>query len=45
MDGVLGRLGTFEHRHPRIAAFCKGTDGKQITIDSSSSTTVTRGTS
>jgi rhamnosyltransferase len=23
LDGKLGRLGTFERRHPRIAAFCK----------------------
>jgi len=44
LDGVFGRLGTFEHRHPRIAAFCKKAGSKQITIDSSSST-VTRGMS
>jgi rhamnosyltransferase len=23
LDGRLGRLGTFESLHPRIAAFCK----------------------
>ena len=25
LDGLLGRLGPFELRHPRIAAFCNGT--------------------
>jgi rhamnosyltransferase len=25
LDGMFGRLGTFERRHPRIAAFCKRT--------------------
>ena len=44
LDGVFGRLGTFEHRHPRIAAFCKKAGSKQITIDSTSST-MTRGMS
>jgi rhamnosyltransferase len=29
LDGMSGRLGTFEHRHPHIAAFCKtGTRGE-----------------
>ncbi len=30
LDGMFGRLGTFERRHPRIAAFCKRT--RQIAI-------------
>jgi rhamnosyltransferase len=30
LDGVFGRLGAFERRHPHIAAFCKGT--RQIAI-------------
>jgi rhamnosyltransferase len=41
LDGVFGRLGTFEQRHPHIAAFCKGSGHKQIPIDSSLSVTVT----
>src|ERR1700730_16671594 len=31
LDGMFGRLGTFERRHPHIAAFCKGT--RPIAID------------
>jgi rhamnosyltransferase len=31
LDGMFGRLGTFERRHPHIAAFCKRT--RPITID------------
>jgi rhamnosyltransferase len=27
-DGIFDRLGTFEYRHPRIAAFCGGTECK-----------------
>jgi rhamnosyltransferase len=30
LDGMFGRLGTFERRHPHIAAFCKRT--RQIAI-------------
>jgi len=36
LDGLFGRLGTFESRHPRIAAFCKSAGGKQIAIDGGS---------
>ncbi|HXJ44659.1 MAG TPA: glycosyltransferase [Bryobacteraceae bacterium] len=36
LDGVLGRLGTFERRHPHIAAFCKRTKRKQTGIGASS---------
>jgi rhamnosyltransferase len=36
LDGVLGRLGTFERRHPQIAAFCKRTTGKQTGTGDSS---------
>lgn len=43
LDGVFGRLGTFEDRHPYIAAFCKGSKRKRITLDSSSSVTVPGG--
>jgi rhamnosyltransferase len=35
LDGKFGRLGTFERRHPRIAAFCKTTHTKTSTRDSS----------
>jgi rhamnosyltransferase len=45
LDGKLGRLGTFERRHPRIASFCKRTGRKQTAIDSSSSVMVTEGKS
>jgi rhamnosyltransferase len=31
LDGMFGRLGTFERRHPHIAAFCKRT--RPIAID------------
>jgi rhamnosyltransferase len=30
LDGMFGRLGTFERRHPRIAAYCKRT--RQVAI-------------
>jgi rhamnosyltransferase len=33
LDGMFGRLGTFERRHPHIAAFCKRTGRKQTAID------------
>ena len=29
LDGMFGRLGPFERRHPHIAAFCKGTGRKE----------------
>jgi rhamnosyltransferase len=45
LDGKLGRLGTFERRHPHIAAFCNRTGGKQIALDGSSSVIVTQGKS
>jgi rhamnosyltransferase len=41
LDGILGRLGTFEHRQPHIAAFCKTTAGRQIGIGASSPVLVT----
>jgi rhamnosyltransferase len=41
LDGVFGLLGTFEHRHPRLSAFCKKSGGKSVATDSSSSVTVT----
>jgi rhamnosyltransferase len=43
LDGVFGRLGTFEHRHPYIADFCKKAGPKHIIIDGSSSVAATRG--
>jgi rhamnosyltransferase len=35
-DGMFGRLGTFEHLHPEIAAFCNNFECKQIPGNSSS---------
>lgn len=35
LDGMFGRLGTFERRHPRIAAFCKTTRPHSRSGDSS----------
>jgi len=43
LDGLFGLLGTFEHRHPRIAAFCKRSEPRQIAVDSSSPVTLTGG--
>jgi rhamnosyltransferase len=43
LDGLLGRLGTFEHRHPHIAAFCRGFRRKRAAVDSNSSLTVAGG--
>ncbi|WP_213806672.1 glycosyltransferase [Granulicella sp. dw_53] len=37
LDGVLGRLGTFERQHPYIASFCKRSGRKRIAIEDSSS--------
>ena len=45
LDGMFGRLGTFERRHPHIAAFCKNIGRKQIAIDGSPSVMVTEGKS
>jgi rhamnosyltransferase len=33
LDGMFGRLGTFERRHPDIAAFCKRTGPRAIGSD------------
>jgi rhamnosyltransferase len=35
LDGMVGRLGTFERRHPHIAAFC-GRSGHKQTAGGSS---------
>lgn len=43
LDGVLRRLGTFEDRHPRIAAFCKRNEPRQIVTDNSSPVTLSGG--
>jgi rhamnosyltransferase len=36
LDGVFGRLGPFERRHPHIAAFCNGTSRTEKGINVSS---------
>jgi rhamnosyltransferase len=36
LDGLFGLLGTFENRHPRIAAFCKKSEPRQIGRDDDS---------
>ncbi len=41
LDGLFGLLGTFEDRHPRIAAFCKRSQPRRIAIDRNSSVTLT----
>jgi len=43
LDGLFGLLGTFEDRHPRIAAFCKRSGPRQIAMDGSSPVRVTGG--
>jgi rhamnosyltransferase len=43
LDGLLGRLGTFEQRHPHIAAFCGQFRPTQAVVESSSSLTVAGG--
>jgi rhamnosyltransferase len=43
LDGLFGLLGTFEDRHPRIAAFCKRSEPMQIAMDNSSPVTLTGG--
>jgi rhamnosyltransferase len=40
LDGLFGRLGTFDDRHPHIAAFCKATERRQVSFDNSTSVTV-----
>jgi rhamnosyltransferase len=37
LDGMFGRLGTFERRHRYLDAFCKRTERKGVAIDHSSS--------
>ncbi|AWV06077.1 glycosyltransferase [Marilutibacter maris] len=36
LDGLFGRLGPFEHRHPRIFAFCTGTPRDRAATDAAS---------
>ena len=37
VDGMFGRLGTFESRHPYLAAFCKRTESKAMAVSGNSS--------
>jgi rhamnosyltransferase len=37
VDGMFGKLGTFESRHTYLAAFCKRTRSKAITVGGNSS--------
>ncbi|MGC1547757.1 MAG: glycosyltransferase [Rhodanobacter sp.] len=39
VDGRLGKLGTFESRHPKLAAFCKQSAPEEIIIPGNSSAT------
>jgi rhamnosyltransferase len=41
VDGLSGRLGTFEQLHPHIAAFCKKTTRRQTRGDGSSTVLLT----
>jgi rhamnosyltransferase len=43
LDGLFGLLGTFEERHPRIAAFCKRSKPRRIAMDNSAPVTLTGG--
>jgi rhamnosyltransferase len=43
LDGLFGRLGTFEQRHPHIAAFCGGLRRTQGVVESNSSLTAAGG--
>jgi rhamnosyltransferase len=43
LDGLMGRLGTFEDRHPHLAAFCKGPGPKIIAVDRRPPVTATGG--
>jgi rhamnosyltransferase len=45
LDGLFGRLGPFERRHPRIAAFCNGTGRKETGSRASSPATTAEGKS
>ncbi|MFC5739989.1 glycosyltransferase [Dyella tabacisoli] len=39
LDGRLGKLGTFESRHPTIASFCKKSTREKIAVGANSSVT------
>jgi len=41
LDGVFGRLGTFEDLHPHIAAFCRQSKRNRVSINGNSSATAT----
>jgi rhamnosyltransferase len=41
LDGMFGRLGTFERRHRYLDAFCRRTERKEVAIDRSSSLMMT----
>jgi rhamnosyltransferase len=43
LDGLFGLLGTFEDRHPSIAAFCKRSAPTRIAMDRRSSVRATGG--
>ncbi len=43
LDGLFGLLGTFEDRHPRIAAYCKRSTPRTVAPDRSSSVTLSGG--
>lgn len=43
LDGVSGRLGTFEDLHPSLAAFCKGNRSGLIAIDNGPAVTAQGG--
>jgi rhamnosyltransferase len=45
LDGLLGRLGTFESRHPQLAAFCKRTGRKEMPAGAGSPVMLTEGKS
>jgi len=42
LDGVFGRLGPFDQRHPRIAAFCTSSSRKDLPSSGGSSVAVRR---
>jgi rhamnosyltransferase len=43
LDGLFGLLGTFEDRHPHIAAFCNESEPRLVAIESNSSVKLTGG--
>jgi rhamnosyltransferase len=45
LDGLFGRLGPFERRHPQIAAFCKGAGRKETGSCASSAAMAAEGKS